>query len=60
MSEKFRLDRNFAFQNTFYTKCINKCIIFNIIDSTEENIIVTVLWCVQDCFTIIKGALLRN
>ena len=23
MSEKFRLDHNFGFRNTFYSKCIN-------------------------------------
>ena len=34
MSKKFRLDRNFFFQNIFYTKCINV-----IIDSIGASII---------------------
>ena len=34
MSEKFRLDRNTRFQNTFYAKCINV-----IIDSFGPSII---------------------
>ena len=34
MSEKFKLDRNIVFQNTFYTKCINV-----IIDSIGLSII---------------------
>ena len=34
MSEKFRLDRKIAFQNMFYTKCIN-----GIIDSIGLSII---------------------
>ena len=46
MSEKFRLDHRFCFQNTFYTKCINV-----IIDSIGPSIILR---------SIFDGAIIVN
>ena len=50
MSEKFRLDRNIGFQNTFYTKCINV-----IIDSIGPSIILSSIYSLLVILHVVKG-----
>ena len=49
MSEKFRLDRNFGFRNTFNTKCINV-----IIDSIGPSIILRSICPLSNFIILIK------